>query len=107
MKLGDVIASVAQPIAGAVDSVFGTQIKGCSGCKQMQNNLNAGMSFADAIYDRFWHKNGKEEHMQYIITTQKSVEANTPEEAMSKIAEATTVAISVTARPQPMQAQPK
>lgn len=41
--------------------------------------------------------------MTFIITKQISVEATTPEEAISKIAEGTTIAISVNARPQPQQ----
>ena len=38
--LGDAVASVAQPIAGILDSVLGTHIKGCSGCAQRRDALN-------------------------------------------------------------------
>lgn len=103
MKRGDAIAEIAQPIARTIDYFFGTDIQHCSGCKRMQKNLNAGMNWSDAIYDRFWHKNGKEETMQFIITKQISVEADTPEQAVSKISEGTTIAISVAVRPQPQQ----
>lgn len=30
--LGDAVAAVAQPIAGAIDAVLGTNVKGCGGC---------------------------------------------------------------------------
>jgi hypothetical protein len=32
-RTGDKIESVAQPIAGAIDKVLKTNIKGCSACK--------------------------------------------------------------------------
>lgn len=38
--LGDMVASVAQPIAKALDHVFGTDIQNCGGCKQRQEKLN-------------------------------------------------------------------
>jgi hypothetical protein len=38
--LGDLVAKVAQPIAGAIDSVVGTDIKNCGGCKKRQEYLN-------------------------------------------------------------------
>ena len=56
MKTGDAIATVAQPIAQGIDWAFGTNIQNCGGCHQMQQNLNAGMSFADACYDRFFRR---------------------------------------------------
>lgn len=54
MKKGDAIAVVAQPIARTIDWAFHTDLQNCSGCKKMQQNLNTGMSLADAFYDRFW-----------------------------------------------------
>ena len=38
--LGDVVALMAQPIAKAIDSVAGTKLEGCSGCKARQEALN-------------------------------------------------------------------
>jgi hypothetical protein len=38
--LGDLVAIVAQPIAGAIDAVAGTNLKGCKGCKSRQEALN-------------------------------------------------------------------
>jgi len=42
---------------------------------------------------------------QYIVTKQIAVEAETPEEAVSKINEGTTISLNVSQRPQPMQPQ--
>ena len=38
--LGDMVASIAQPIARAIDSVAGTNIQQCGGCKKRQEALN-------------------------------------------------------------------
>ena len=38
--LGDLVASVAQPIAGAIDAVLGTNVKGCGGCAKRREALN-------------------------------------------------------------------
>ena len=38
--LGDVVASVAQPIARVIDAVVGTHLQGCGGCKKRQESLN-------------------------------------------------------------------
>jgi protein-arginine kinase activator protein McsA len=38
--LGDAVAAVAQPIAGAIDRVFGTDIKHCGGCQKRRETLN-------------------------------------------------------------------
>ena len=38
--LGDLVASVTQPIARAIDAVAGTNIQNCGGCKQRQEALN-------------------------------------------------------------------
>jgi hypothetical protein len=43
--LGDLVAKVAQPIAGAIDAVFGTSIKGCGGCAERQETLNKAIPF--------------------------------------------------------------
>jgi len=41
--LGDIVASVAQPIARLSDSVLGTRLAECGGCKQRQARLNAAV----------------------------------------------------------------
>jgi len=61
MKKGDVIAVVAKPIAKGLDRFLYTNWSNCNGCNQMQNNLNAGMSLADAFFDRFWPKTNEEQ----------------------------------------------
>jgi hypothetical protein len=38
--LGDLVAKVAQPIAGMIDSVAGTNLKNCGGCKGRREALN-------------------------------------------------------------------
>ena len=38
--LGDAVASVAQPIARAIDRVAGTKIAECGGCKKRRAALN-------------------------------------------------------------------
>lgn len=38
--LGDLVASIAQPIAKAIDAVVGTNTQGCGGCKQRRDALN-------------------------------------------------------------------
>lgn len=38
--LGDVVAKVAQPIAGLVDKVTGSKLSGCGGCGQRREALN-------------------------------------------------------------------
>jgi len=116
MKTGDTIATVAQPIARGIDYFLGTNIQGCGGCKQMQTNLNAGMSLADAFYDRFWSKhNNGDNTMQYVVnktqTDQIAIEANDLKEAMAKVknGEGTVTASSenytATPRPTPVQAR--
>jgi len=40
LRTGDRVASVAQPIAGAIDKALGTNIKGCSACARRREKLN-------------------------------------------------------------------
>ena len=40
LRLGDKVESVAQPIAGAIDKVLKTNIKGCGACKKRKAWLN-------------------------------------------------------------------
>jgi hypothetical protein len=39
-RYGDAVAVVAQPVAKAVDWVFGTDLKNCGDCKQRRETLN-------------------------------------------------------------------
>jgi hypothetical protein len=43
--LGDVVASIAQPIARVIDRVAGTDIQNCGGCKKRQEALNKAVPF--------------------------------------------------------------
>jgi hypothetical protein len=54
MKKGDVIASVAQPIAKGIDWAFNTDLQNCAGCNKMKVDLNSGKNLSDALFDRFW-----------------------------------------------------
>lgn len=56
MRKGDAIAVVAQPVAKTIDYFLNTDLQNCGGCHSTVENLNNGMSFADAIYDRFFKK---------------------------------------------------
>ena len=87
MKPGDAIAIVAQPIARGIDYVFGSDIQHCQGCKGRQEYVNS-------LYDRFFNKQTKGKSMQFIVTRQIAVEAETPEEAVAKIAEGRTISLS-------------
>jgi hypothetical protein len=53
VRRGDRIAAVAQPIAKTADRIFHTKIATCGGCKQTQDDLNAGMSVVEALKRRF------------------------------------------------------
>jgi hypothetical protein len=65
MKTGDAIEKVAGPVAKAIDSVFGTHLQNCGGCRGAVTGLNAGtvhlhqvpgimmQNLGDAFYDRF------------------------------------------------------
>lgn len=64
MKTGDAIATVAQPIARGIDTVFGTDLRNCPKCNRMKNNLNNGMNLADAFYDRFWKPKEKNDGLR-------------------------------------------
>ena len=101
MKKGNAIATVAQPIARGVDAVFGTNIAGCSSCKQMRDNLNSGMSFSQALLERFKRK----EKMEFIVNRSIRIEAISPEEALQKTqpAQGTSMAFNVNPTPPQMK----
>ncbi len=102
MKLGDAIASVAQPIARRIDAVAGTNVAGCSGCKKMRDNLNAGMSVQDAIYQRWFAAKQQGEKMKYQMTL--VVEAEKMSEAVAKaesIGDVLTIQVKPTVPPRP------
>ncbi len=103
MRTGDAIASVATPIARVVDWFAGTKIEGCSGCGKMRDNLNAGMSIQDAIYQRWFKAKQQGEKMKYQVSI--LIEAEKLTEAAQK-AESIGDVIAIQARPEP-QARPQ
>jgi hypothetical protein len=42
---GDAVATVAKPIAKAIDAVAGTNLQNCDGCKRRQEKLNQTIPF--------------------------------------------------------------
>ncbi len=100
LNLGTKIASIATPIArglnlGCIDPIT-QQLRPESGCAKMRDNLNAGMSIQDAIYQRWFAAKQKGEKMKYQITV--VVDAEKPSEASAK-AEAIGEVLSVQVRP--------
>lgn len=105
LKIGSAISKIATPIAG----VFGADcydpvtrdLRPESPCAKARDRLDSARNvreFTNAIYDRFWSKNTKEEKpMQFIVTKQIAVEAETPEKAAT--AEGETISINVVRRP--------
>jgi hypothetical protein len=110
MKTGDAIATVAQPIARTIDYFLGTDVAGCNGCKGMQNNLNQGMSLADAVIAR-WFSSKQQTGVEpmgkpYVIIEQTVIEdAESPRDAIAKHAagQGETISINAQVRPQPQQ----
>ncbi len=107
MKIGDKIAAVATPIARAfkMDCIDPEtqRLRPGSGCAKMRDNLNAGMSLQDAIYQRWFAVKQQGGKMKYQITV--IVDAEKTSEAVSKV-ESIGEVIAVQARPTP-QARPQ
>lgn len=51
MGLGDKVHSIAQPIAHAIDEVFGTNIQECGGCKRRRARLNGRLDSDTLVND--------------------------------------------------------
>ncbi len=104
MKLGDAISTIATPIARALkmDCIDPEtqQLRPESGCAKMRNNLNAGMSIQDAIYQRWFVAKQQGDKMKYQIVV--IVEADKASEAIIK-AESIGEVISHQIRPTPQQ----
>ena len=103
-NLGDKIAALAQPIARGIDAVARTNVAGCSGCKKMQQNLNAGMSVTDAIYERWFKAKQKGEKMKYqfvvVIDDESFAKASVKAESVGEV-------LSGQVKPVPTIQQPK
>jgi hypothetical protein len=100
MKTGDAIASLATPIARALGlpciDPETKQLRPESGCAKMRDNLNAGMSLQDSIYERWFIAKQQGEKMKFQITVviekEKLGEAVLAAEAVGEV-------ISAQARP--------
>ena len=40
IKMGDIVAEIAQPIAEKIDSALGTEVKKCGACESAKKRLN-------------------------------------------------------------------
>jgi len=50
LPLGDLVASIAQPVARAADAVLGTNIRDCAPCKKRHRRWNrAGKRIAEKV----------------------------------------------------------
>lgn len=88
MRLGDAVATVAQPIARGIDSVFGTDIQHCSGCIGRQAALNQLSDELFALLSRRARDNDTSP-MDYTVSKTVSIQflitnANDPEEAIER-----------------------
>lgn len=86
MKMGDAIATIATPIARALNmdciDPETRQLRPESGCAKMRNNLNQGMNVHDAIYERWFKAKQEGEQMKYRITV--TVDADKMSDAVIK-----------------------
>ncbi len=102
--LGNAISIVATPIAQALKlpciDPETKQLRPESGCAKMRDNLNAGMSVQDAIYQRWFAAKQQGEKMKYQIVV--VVDAEKPSEASAK-AETIGDVLSVQVKPVPQQ----
>jgi hypothetical protein len=102
MKPGDAISSLATPIARALKMPCidpeTRQLRPDSGCAKMRDNLNNGMTFTDAIYQRWFTAKQQGEKMKYQVSV--VIEAEKLTEAAQK-AESIGDVLSIQARPQP------
>ena len=106
MKTGDLIASVATPIARVfhMDCIDPTtnQLRPTSDCAKMRDNLNAGMTLTDAIYQRWFVAKQQGEKMKYqivvVVEAEKASEATAKGESIGEV-------MALQVRPEP-QARP-
>lgn len=73
--------------------------KPCAGCGKSKE------PFAGQLLDRFWSKSQKGITMQYVVSRQIAIEAESPEQAIEKTKQADGATLSVSANPRP-QAPP-
>ena len=88
MRLGNAIATFAQPIARGMDVVFGTDLQNCAGCAGRQQRLNQISDQLFALLSRR-AQDKDTSPMDYTVTKQVTAQfivtgANSPEEAIEK-----------------------
>lgn len=103
MKLGDTVATIATPIARVLGLPCideGGNLRPESGCAKRKELLN---DFGTAVSTWFGYRDRGEKIMKYIVTKQIEVEAESPEEAVAKSKEGSTISLNAQPRPQPAQ----
>ncbi len=109
LKLGDAIATVAQPIARGIDAVAGTNVAGCPGCNKMKQNLNEGMSVTDAIYERWFKAKQEGGKMKYqftiVVDDESFAKASAKAESVGEVISGQVKPVPV-ARPTPQPGMP-
>ena len=115
MRIGSTISKIATPIAGlfnmpCVDPVTGS-LRPDSPCARVRDDLDAGR-WRDAFWDFIWRKPEQPiegvttEMKEWIIIHQLGVQANSYLEAIQRIGEAETLAITVQLRQMAPQLTP-
>jgi hypothetical protein len=68
-----------------------------------QSSCCGKTALSDPAYDHYWSEKTKENEMNYVITKQIAVEAESPEDAVAKMSNGKTISFSVVERPQQPQ----
>ncbi len=110
VRTGDVIASVATPIARALKMPCidpeTRQLRPESGCAKMRDNLNSGMSISNAVAERWFRNKQQGEKMTFII--QIKLDADKLSEAVAKMEAVEGVEVmGVNPAPPQFQSKPK
>lgn len=88
MRLGDAVATFAQPLARGIDSVLGTDLEGCVGCKARRDKLNQVSDELFALLS--WRARSNDTSpMDYTVSKQVTAQfiiigANDPEDAIER-----------------------
>jgi hypothetical protein len=102
MKLGDVVHTIAQPIARGIDSALGTDIENCGGCAKRRASLN---QLSDKVSEFFSKPKQERGNMQFNVVV--IVEAKNAKEAVNKISDDAGEVAAVQPRTQPTTGQPR
>lgn len=88
MRLGDAVATFAQPIARGIDAVLGTDLQHCAGCAGRQQRLNQVSDELFALLSRRARDNDTSP-MDYTVTKTITAQfviigANDPDDAIER-----------------------